>query len=96
MRIFAEPGDCGGAGEFGVGFVENDDGMRGRGDDFFQRGRCDECAGGIVGIGEKKEARFFAQGDENAVERKLELRAVAELLAEKTGWKLKVSGQGLR
>ena len=58
VRILPDERDDRDARKFGVGFVENDGGVRRGLQDFFDGIRCDERAGGIVGIADEKDARL--------------------------------------
>ena len=85
MRVLAGERNGVNAGEFGIGLVENDDGV-GRGTkELFDFAVGNESAGGIVGIGEKEYSRFFLQGGEREGEGELHLRAVTQRLDAGTG-----------
>src|ERR1700686_4588240 len=65
------------SGEFGVSLIENNGGVRRSVENLAKSRRLDQRAGGIVGIGEKKDTRFFAQRGEHVLEREVLLRIVA-------------------
>src|ERR1700741_1188055 len=62
--VAANPGQGREAGKFGIGFVENYDGVASGGKNLAQGDRRNERASRIVGVGQEKKTRLFSQRGE--------------------------------
>src|SRR5215467_15620961 len=71
------PRHGGESGELCVGLVKNDDCIARGLENFAQCSGSDKGAGGIIGVGQKKDPWALAQRDENLFQRKTLLRVVA-------------------
>ncbi len=77
IRVAANPRDGGEAGKLRVGFVENDNGVGSGVQYFSESGGPNKSSCWIVGIGQEKDARLFAERREDVVEWKALPRVVA-------------------